>query len=275
MTLEIRDGDGVEKHIRTLGVGSEADPYRNFTVGYSYLDAVGAGEVSGACQFNSYGAADLSAGNGHDVWEGPTTTQPIPPDGGIQMQLVSSSAQDSAAGTGIRTVNLHLVLEDGSEYEEVVTLNGVTPVNTVKTDIRWCNRMHAATVGSTGSAVGDVTMESVGGATVYHQISATGNQTLSCAKMVPGGKVLYINSFAASQSATTKTSIRLRSTSDNGDLYPGVFLFKSAINLRQSAQTIPFSPPISIPAMAIVKVSNWSEGASEVAANWSGWLQNV
>ena len=59
------------------------------------------------------------------------------------MKLASTSANDTAAGTGIRKVRIHYLDADHVPHEEVVTLNGLTAVNTVATDIYRINRLHA------------------------------------------------------------------------------------------------------------------------------------
>ena len=52
------------------------------------------------------------------------------------MTLSSSSANDTAAGTGARTVEVFGLDADYNEINEVVTLNGQTAVNTTKSYFR-------------------------------------------------------------------------------------------------------------------------------------------
>jgi hypothetical protein len=58
--------------------------------------------------------------------------------------------------------------------------------------------------------------------------------------------------------------MRLRTTSENGDVFPGVFLFKDTRVLQLASANGFFNPPLKIPALSIVKVSGWpqSSGAS-------------
>ena len=280
MTLEIRDGDGVEKHLDAVGVGSTADPFVPVQISHEWQDAVGSGLITGAERFDGFGEITLSgAKTGADVWDGPTETIPKA-TGGIQMQVVSDSASDTSAGIGVRSVNIHYIQADGTAATETVILNGTTPVNTVATDILFVNRFHTWTVGVGGgtyspAAIGNITIESVGGATVYAKIAATGNQTLSTAKMVPSGKVLYINRFTGSEMANKKVTLRLRTESHEGVLTPGVFLFKASMNMKLNAFNMEIKPAIKVPAGAIVKVGAWGENASDVTASWNGWIENV
>jgi len=60
-----------------------------------------------------------------DLWEGPTTTY-LPPASAIQMMVKSTSANDTIAGTGIRSV--HLIYLDNSYNVQSLDLdmNGTT-----------------------------------------------------------------------------------------------------------------------------------------------------
>lgn len=67
----------------------------------------------------------------------------------------SSSANDAAAGTGMRTATLIGLGADGLYQEEVVTLNGQTAVNSTKTWYRVFGIV-SKTAGSGGTNAGDI-----------------------------------------------------------------------------------------------------------------------
>jgi hypothetical protein len=69
------------------------------------------------------------------------------------MTISSTSANDAAAGTGARTVQILGVNGTGGLVSEIVTLNGQTPVNTVNT-YDAIERMIVLTVGSGGANAG-------------------------------------------------------------------------------------------------------------------------
>ncbi len=64
-----------------------------------------------------------------DLWEGPTPSY-VPPAVGTAMKIVSTSANDTAAGTGVQKVRISW-LNDQYELQTVeeVSLNGLTAVN--------------------------------------------------------------------------------------------------------------------------------------------------
>jgi hypothetical protein len=81
------------------------------------------------------------------------------PASAAQRSLSSSSASDTAAGVGARTVKITYYDGAGAgPLTETVTLNGVGAVNTVAIDIRFIEKMEVVTSGSTGTNVGTITL---------------------------------------------------------------------------------------------------------------------
>lgn len=78
----------------------------------------------------------------------------------------STSANDSSAGTGARTVKITYYDQTGAgPFTETVTMNGTTAVNLVNTDHCYIEKMEVLTVGSTGSNAGTITLHTGTGAT--------------------------------------------------------------------------------------------------------------
>lgn len=76
-----------------------------------------------------------------------------------QRSFASSSASDTAAGTGAQQVTLSYLDATGTgPFFETVTLNGLTPVNTVATNICFINDISVIRVGSGGRNVGTITL---------------------------------------------------------------------------------------------------------------------
>lgn len=83
----------------------------------------------------------------------------VEPTAQAQRSLVSSSAADAAAGTGARQVEITYVNNAmTAQFTEIVTLNGLTPVNTVATNIRFIQRMRVVSVGSGGANAGTISL---------------------------------------------------------------------------------------------------------------------
>lgn len=82
-----------------------------------------------------------------------------------QRSIVSSSANDSSAGTGARQVTIYYLDSTGAGpslaqpfYEETITLNGTTAVNTVNSNICFIEKIVVTQVGSGGFNAGTITL---------------------------------------------------------------------------------------------------------------------
>jgi hypothetical protein len=110
------------------------------------------------------------------------------------VNVFSSSANDSSAGSGARTIIIYGLDEDGYEQEETLTLNGTTAVTSVN---RWyrVNRGIVLTSGSSNQAfnAGNITCRhTTTTANVFFVLPAGNNQTKTCAYTVPLGKNAYL-----------------------------------------------------------------------------------
>jgi hypothetical protein len=198
-----------------------------------------------------------------DLWEGPTGTY-VFPTVPIQMQLVSTSASDSAAGVGIQRVLVHYLDTNYDIQNEQVTLNGVTPVLTVATNILRINSLHAIKVGTTGNAVGNISLQNVGGGVTYGFISSGINTAMQAIYTVPNGVTGYISHWQASSGSSGNhfCQIELRATTHDGTIWPGVFLIQDGTGTQNSGVEITFPIPIPIPSKADVKLSVISDASN-------------
>lgn len=123
-----------------------------------------------------------------------------------QRSILSGNANDTAAGTGARTVTITYYDQTGvGPLTEIVTLNGITAVNTTNTNICFIEKIQVTTVGSTGSNVGTLTLKAAtaGGGATIGTISPTDNQTFWCHHYVATGKTCNITGISASHNGTT------------------------------------------------------------------------
>jgi len=120
------------------------------------------------------------------------------PSSAIQMVIVSTSASDTSGGVGANTVELHYLDNNYEERDEYITLNGLTPVNTVATNILRVYKLHVLTVGSNGVAVGNIALKNLAGTVTYAQIPATFNISFDCIFTVPLGYTYYVTSWKIS-----------------------------------------------------------------------------
>lgn len=111
------------------------------------------------------------------------------PASALAMTIVSSSANDTAAGTGARTVTVIGLDANYVETTQTLTLNGTTPVS-IPTPLIRVYRAFVVTAGSANTAAGVINIAN--GGTTYAQIALGDNQTLMAVYTVPAGYTLYM-----------------------------------------------------------------------------------
>lgn len=161
---------------------------------------VAAGRVTGKSVFSKFG-------NNQAIG---TTPAPVSQSGIYQvptsvasLEVVSSSANDTSAGTGAQQVTIIGLDANWNEISEVVTLNGMTPVplaNSYFRVYRWyVSRTGTYATQSTGSQDGTLTLRVVGAGATWSTIPLLGTlgrgQSQIGVYTVPAGKTLYIYGF--------------------------------------------------------------------------------
>jgi hypothetical protein len=142
-----------------------------------------------------------------------------------QRSISSASANDAAAGTGARKVVIVYYKSDGyGPFTEIVTMNGVTPVNTVATDICFIEEMYVYTAGSLGTNAGVITLfvGTAGGGGTLGQlgfgnlVAATGDgNTLWAHHHIPPGKTaslatVILSNFGGTGSGITTMILKVK-----------------------------------------------------------------
>lgn len=181
------------------------------------------------------------------------------PTSGQTLYLYSSSANDTGAGTGVRTVRTVYLDAVGEQQVRTDTLNGSTAVSigTGYTAIQW---MESATVGSGGIAAGNISISSTNGAptvaTTFERIATGGNRSMSGNYKVPSNAVAYVCHWSSQAiSNTMDCRLRISAFSDDNALSAGVFHFVGRMFLSSGSEAdrdLHYAPA---PAGATIKVS--------------------
>jgi hypothetical protein len=140
------------------------------------------GPVEGCAHVQCYGRNSSVSSSEEDLWDGgglytwPTSAE--------RLNIVSTSTNDTSAGTGARTVKIHGLDSTYTEISETVTLNGTSNVLTTNSYLR-SHLMEVITAGSGGSNAGTVTCTQETSSLKLGHISIGLNRTMSGCHTIP------------------------------------------------------------------------------------------
>lgn len=155
----------------------------------------------------SGGNSDVDTGTvPEDLWSGSGVYTGFP-SAAETVRVVSSSANDTSAGSGARTIRISGLNSSGEFQSEIVTLNGLTPVTTTNIYLR-VNRCFVVTSGSSNLAfnAGDITVsQGITTSNVFAIIEVGTNISRCAAYTIPLATTGVLNVFAASGLRTSGT----------------------------------------------------------------------
>lgn len=185
------------------------------------------------------------------------------------LKVSSGSTNDAAAGTGARTIVINGLDANYNEISETVTLNGQTPINTIKEYLRVQN-LYVATAGSGLTAAGIIyvgtgVVTSGIPDTIYNQIAVGDNASLTAHYTIPAGYTGYFTYGNIGSGQLT-----------GSHQITGRLLTSGATDIRRTAaivafgsgvQNFNFSEPLEIPEKTDVEASAVSSaGNTQVSA---------
>lgn len=193
------------------------------------------------------------------------------------MKVSSSSANDTSAGTGARTI---LVVGLDANYvsqSETITLNGQTAVNTTNSYLRITYTELLTTGSGNGIAgtlyIGTGSLTAGVPATIYWQMEATYNNWSFAGFTVPAGYTAYITSYTiTSQSTTANINVSLGMV---------VYEYGKTFSEYQSTARLSsngnfdrhFDHPFAVAEKSDVELRAWASTGS--AVNVTGEIQYV
>lgn len=188
-------------------------------------------------------------------WLG-TSIDALPELTGVEnLEVVSSNVNDTALGTGARTIRIGYI--DTSNHLVVspdISLNGTTPV-AIAFKANFILWMETTSTGSSPVSEGNIILRIVGPGATQEQITAGGNRSLSARFMVPVGYTGYlvewgVNAINTTQDARLRATVRTRSRTLGTD-----YVFQSVYYLASGANAAEDLPYLQVPALCKIKVS--------------------
>lgn len=180
----------------------------------------------------------------------------VPPTAARVHNLVSTSTNDTSAGTGARTILIRGIDGSYNQASETITLNGTTPVASANSYLH-IHLMQVITGGSAGGNVGRISATAVTNGTVTITIEPTFNQSTSSVYLVPIGYKGYIMKLRARMDNGTANS--------NADVvllvqpFGGVYQVKTILGLNNTGSSTVVndytdSTPFIVQAQSFIKM---------------------
>lgn len=213
------------------------------------------------------------------VLDGSSIKDPnVAPPEGLQMSIVSTSAQDGPGGTGVRSISMHYLDDALAPHDEVIVLNGTTPVLTSATNIRWVGEIHLVTYGAGKAFAGDLAVSNAG--TRYKFLSAGSRTTRSSAYRVPAGKRLIVHTiYAGSSSGTSAARVTVDFVTSRVDTMSfadaGLLITQGMIALQDNSVILSDGALYALPAGEIIALRATTDKAATITAGVYGWLEDA
>lgn len=195
-----------------------------------------------------------------DIWNGGGIYTGFPLTDVETVEIFSSSVNDTAAGTGARTLYFSGLDGDGNFQEETVTLNGTTPVTTTSTWFR-VNTAQVLTSGGNNQNfnVGTITIRhSTTTANVFVSLPIGRNRSTIACYTIPAGFTGYLKEYNVeinrSASAIIDGDIWTRLSGASPQLYRPFSVSQSDTFTETPYGTIPF-PALTDIAMRVISCS--------------------
>ena len=249
----------------------------------TYEEEIVRGHIRGAYPLSVYGRV-MTAGAVQNTLvrtiDGSGAVIPVPVAAGEQMSVVSTHIADADAGTGVNSLIIEYLDHNLDSAYELVVLDGTTPVNTIATDIRWIQKIYAASLGTGGLAAGEITITGVTSAVDYENMWAGQRSGDTSFFRVPRAKRLILKSVyvgASSGTADSKVRVELCSTMIGAvdQQESGLLYSHAGLTLQDGSTTMPLLVGFPASAGTIVGFIASSSKAASITAGFGGWVEDI
>lgn len=191
---------------------------------------------------------------------------------GEQVSIVSTSSSDSSSGAGIQKVRLRYFDTNWILNDEIITMNGTTPVLSVATNIFRIEAFEAFRIGNGFiGAVGTITAKNISGTNLYAQIDPTYNNFTRTLHFVSPNKRGYISDVTLNCATSGGIIFAIFISADNTQQGGNIILIPdTAISLTNGAINMSFPNPIMCDASQSTQGLMMGVAAKGLAAGQTG-----
>jgi hypothetical protein len=227
------------------------------------------GELSGYSGVEKFGRNDdVDSGAVEDVWDGGGVW--VAPTQARVHNLASTSANDTSAGSGARTVEVFGLDASGLLANETVPLSGTALALTGGT-YSMVHRLIVRSAGTLNTNEGTIKATAQTDNTVTAQIQPGNGQTLMAIYQIPSDKTGYITSWYASMNRNVTTGaadVRLL-VKPPGEIFQ-VKRVRGLVGAGKSDFDHEYDFPLKVDALSIVKIdADASANDTDVSAGFS------
>ena len=196
--FKVKDGDGTDKYLGSIGTGVTGNAYHNIPA--DFYTEVAKGNVVGHSLVHKFGRNPLVGTSYVPICSTGLYNTPQVAGATTLRIKAGGDVNDDAAGTGAREITIQGLDETGAEVTEVIVTNGASAsLTTTSTFVRWYRGFVSGSGTyadqSTGSMADTITIENGAGGTDWGTIDKNGfvsSQTYIGAYTIPLGKTGYM-----------------------------------------------------------------------------------
>jgi hypothetical protein len=189
--------------------------------------------------------------------------------------------KNAAAKTGAFAVKVAYLDDDYLEYEEIITINGTTPVHSQNANFFRINSIRVIATGSGNRPTGNLSLKDSGGAATYSYITALYTRARNCVYTVPSGKTLWVTDVhagfgfvdaAKAQNQYCRLWTKANREPSTGFLTGSIFYPYSSIISVYGQGEVHLDMPTKLLAKTDIKVSGIASAAGVASSMLRGFL---
>lgn len=248
----------------------------------NYNLEVARGRIANVTSRHNFGRAPAGVDTAiTDIWAYAATQNVfLAPTAARIHAIVSTSASDSSAGVGARTVRVYgLNTWSSVQTSEDVILNGTTPVNTVSSYVH-INTMKILTSGGTSINAGVIKATAATDATISCVIDTGKGQSAQAILAVPDKQKFYLTDFSGSMydPAGTKNIKLALMVNENPNVQTTNYITKRELLIGETGSSFAqelYPVPQVITGPCLIKVQGVaSTNDTDATASFDGYLVN-
>lgn len=200
---------------------------------------------------------------------------PYMPTAAVSIEALSTNANDTAAGTGARTILVTGLNGNFDQQTETITLNGVGVVAGANQYIRVL-KVEVITVGTYGGTnAGTITVRQSGGGTIFQRIEIGYSRSMSAHYCVPRGYYLNISGADLTNESSKPADVTVISR-DNANIVAAPYT--ASVTQKQYRGVVgvnhfDYEVPVRASEMTdIYIIAAYSAGTTGLTAEYWGWI---